>query len=374
MKTHANKSLSLGWVHTPHMFYEVYWNTPLFADMWTQGAGSQPFVLSNGDNTGYSLHADFISGWDVPTLQQIIENCDAGDSGMDKCPGLIGGINDASTSCNIPEAIDENIHGVLDALPGNNPITGWGVSGSPPAESSAGSSSVVASKTSSVSSAASPASTATYAPGGGYGYSSSSVVPTTLALSTTSSAASVSHILSSTASSASSAAVSHSAPATSSKPASTPPSASSPVKPTATSSTAPPTSSATNPSIPGWTYAGCYSDKLSPRAIGTSGIQFAYLGQHNVTTTSCVAYCDAAGYSIAGTEYAGQCFCDNKLASYSTTIAQSECSMPCEGQGGSEQLCGGGLALSVYTKGGVQARGYHHFGRLGFHKRSKQGW
>lgn len=50
-----------GWVHVPHIFYEVYWNTPLFADMWTEGAGSQPFILSNGDRTGYSLHADFVS-------------------------------------------------------------------------------------------------------------------------------------------------------------------------------------------------------------------------------------------------------------------------------------------------------------------------
>jgi hypothetical protein len=50
-----------GWVHTPHLFYEVYWNTPLFADKWTPGQGKQPFVLANGDPTGYSLHADFVS-------------------------------------------------------------------------------------------------------------------------------------------------------------------------------------------------------------------------------------------------------------------------------------------------------------------------
>lgn len=50
-----------GWIHVPHIFYEVYWNTPLFADMWTQGTGSQPFILSNGDRTGYSLHGDFVS-------------------------------------------------------------------------------------------------------------------------------------------------------------------------------------------------------------------------------------------------------------------------------------------------------------------------
>lgn len=293
---------------------------------------------------------------------------------MDKCPGLIGGVNDPSTSCNIPEAINENIHGVLDALPGNNPVTGWGVSGSPPAGSSLGSSSVASSTAPSYSSAASPASTATSAIGGGYGYGSSPVAPTTLAVSTKA-ASSAAHVGSSVSSPASSAPVSYSTPAAISyAPASHSAPAPSSAKATATSSVASHTGTATNPSISGWTYKGCYADKLNPRAIGTSGIQYAYLGQHNVTTTSCVAYCDKAGYSIAGTEYAGQCFCDNSILSYSTTIDQSKCSMPCEGQGGSGQLCGGSLALSVYTKGAVYVRGYHHFGRLGFHKRSFRAW
>jgi hypothetical protein len=50
-----------GWVHVPHIFYEVYWNTPLFEELWTPGMGEQPFILSNGDRTGYSLHGDFVS-------------------------------------------------------------------------------------------------------------------------------------------------------------------------------------------------------------------------------------------------------------------------------------------------------------------------
>jgi hypothetical protein len=49
-----------GWIHTPHIFYEVYWNTEIFKDRWIQGQGKQPWVLSNGDPTGYSLHADFV--------------------------------------------------------------------------------------------------------------------------------------------------------------------------------------------------------------------------------------------------------------------------------------------------------------------------
>merc|ERR1711977_237781 len=63
-----------------NMYYEVYWNTPKFQDRWTPGQGKQPFVLANGDPTGYSLHADFINGWEPETLQQIIDNCDAGSA------------------------------------------------------------------------------------------------------------------------------------------------------------------------------------------------------------------------------------------------------------------------------------------------------
>ena len=114
------------WIHTPHLFYEVYWNTPKFSDRWIPGRGSQPFVLGNGDSTGYSLHGDFISGWDPETLQQIIDNCDTGTSGMDKCHGLIGGVNDHSDSCTIQSPVREDVRGPMDNLPGDNPIYQWG--------------------------------------------------------------------------------------------------------------------------------------------------------------------------------------------------------------------------------------------------------
>ena len=50
-----------GWIHIPHIFIEVYWNTPKFASLWTPGQGKQPFVLAQGDPTGYGLHGDFVS-------------------------------------------------------------------------------------------------------------------------------------------------------------------------------------------------------------------------------------------------------------------------------------------------------------------------
>jgi len=44
---------------------------------------------------------------------------------MDKCADA-GVINDASKSCNIANLVPENIAGVLEKLPGDNPPTGWG--------------------------------------------------------------------------------------------------------------------------------------------------------------------------------------------------------------------------------------------------------
>lgn len=46
-------------VHLVSIFYEVIWNTGTFADQWY--GDSQPFVLSNGDPTGYGFHGDFVS-------------------------------------------------------------------------------------------------------------------------------------------------------------------------------------------------------------------------------------------------------------------------------------------------------------------------
>ena len=44
---------------------------------------------------------------------------------MDKCADA-GYLNDVSTSCKIPNLVPEQIDGVLERLPGNNPPTGWG--------------------------------------------------------------------------------------------------------------------------------------------------------------------------------------------------------------------------------------------------------
>lgn len=50
---------------------------------------TQPFVLSNGDGSGLSLHGDFIDGWNKNVLQQVINTChDANMSRISSCPVL----------------------------------------------------------------------------------------------------------------------------------------------------------------------------------------------------------------------------------------------------------------------------------------------
>lgn len=112
-----------GWLHLPHLFYEVYYSTPSFASMWTPDGQHQSFVLSNGDRTGYSPHADFVSGWDNAPLQAIIDSCDAGTSGMDHYLDIPGGV-DRGDTCRIPSMVPNPTEEWLTALPGDNPLTG----------------------------------------------------------------------------------------------------------------------------------------------------------------------------------------------------------------------------------------------------------
>lgn len=133
-ETNWKQNCPEGWIHVPHIFYEVYWNTPLFVNEWAHDGKSQPFVFSNGDATGYSSHGDFLAGWDVDTLQTIIDTCNAGDIGMDKCPNIPGGLN-TDNDCHITVDDGENFANTrvmksgVSKLPGNNKITGWGKGG-----------------------------------------------------------------------------------------------------------------------------------------------------------------------------------------------------------------------------------------------------
>lgn len=55
----------------------------------------------------------------------------------------------------------------------------------------------------------------------------------------------------------------------------------------------------------GWTFLGCYTDNVDGRAL-PNGEQVPG-GTDAMTNELCQATCLADGYTIAGTEYAGEC-------------------------------------------------------------------
>ncbi|KAF9882417.1 WSC domain-containing protein [Colletotrichum karsti] len=102
------------------LFYEIIFQVNDFKDKW-YGDG-QPFVLSNGDPTGYGLHGDFLNGWDIPVLQSAIKTCTDDSGVLEKC-GVFQFFDDETRKgCRVPVKVNEPVSGQLSALPGCNPV------------------------------------------------------------------------------------------------------------------------------------------------------------------------------------------------------------------------------------------------------------
>ncbi|KAF1987013.1 WSC-domain-containing protein [Aulographum hederae CBS 113979] len=109
-----------------------------------------------------------------------------------------------------------------------------------------------------------------------------------------------------------------------------------------------PSKPVTNPGVDSYSYAGCYSDDVGSRALANRIDPPS--GGDALTVAKCVDTCKTAGYSMAGVEYSGECYCDNKIKSEAFSD-DSKCNMVCHGN--SSEFCGGPGALNVYTNGTV---------------------
>ncbi|PTB79270.1 WSC-domain-containing protein [Trichoderma longibrachiatum ATCC 18648] len=216
-----------GWIHTPHIFFEVYYDTQPYKGRWTENQGTQPFVFSTGDQP-HRRHRS-------PTTKVA----DSGSKTIESKP---------------PAA--------------SQPAAG--------------------------------------APGNDDAQCSSANVRT----------------------------VTQTVTVTAGSPAATAAAASSGTKDNSAAST-----------VGGYTYAGCYQDNIG-RVL--SGDVLPNLGP--MTNEKCVANCVSKGFSLAATEYGGQCYCGNELVG-SAKLADSQCSTACEGN--SKEVCGGSWAISVYSKTGA---------------------
>ncbi|KAL8743437.1 MAG: hypothetical protein Q9190_004206 [Brigantiaea leucoxantha] len=96
---------------------------------------------------------------------------------------------------------------------------------------------------------------------------------------------------------------------------------------------------ATNTTVPGYNYAGCYTDSTSARVLKAK----TYLDS-KMTIEKCAAACK--GYSIFGAEYGSQCYCDNSFVGTTSKVAEGDCGYVCGGD--PTELCGAGNRLSVY--------------------------
>ena len=105
----------------PQVFYETYWDTTPFNDksQWPAD-GSQPFVWSFGDETGYGIHGDYVFGWKGDALQRALDaNCNS-DLFSDRvnCPTLkLQSITDGN-KCKKERTVHEDLDGWLTELPG----------------------------------------------------------------------------------------------------------------------------------------------------------------------------------------------------------------------------------------------------------------
>ncbi|KAJ4244397.1 hypothetical protein NW762_014525 [Fusarium torreyae] len=110
-----------------HLFFEVIYGVNNI----DKSKGGR-FVFANGDTTGYAFHGDFLNGWNTTVLAAAIKKCINNDSiggAISKCP-VLAASQTPYFSDNCPEMaplIDEPIRGMLDELPGCNvPTTGPG--------------------------------------------------------------------------------------------------------------------------------------------------------------------------------------------------------------------------------------------------------
>lgn len=89
---------------------------------------------------------------------------------------------------------------------------------------------------------------------------------------------------------------------------------------------------------------GCASEGTSGRALNGGST-----ATDTMTIESCRTFCAGRGFSLAGLEYARECFCGNALVNggaYLTGTAANTCNMACKGD--AKQICGGPSRLSVY--------------------------
>lgn len=93
-----------------------------------------------------------------------------------------------------------------------------------------------------------------------------------------------------------------------------------------------------------YTAAGCFRDGSARYLIGAVS-----RGNSSMTLQSCVDFCAAKDYPLAGAEYGNECYCGSQLSNSTIAMLRPDaCGKPCAGQ--SSTTCGGGsFAMNIYN-------------------------
>ncbi|EMD89403.1 hypothetical protein COCC4DRAFT_66754 [Bipolaris maydis ATCC 48331] len=104
-------------IRIPQLMLEIVWDTTKFNNKADWPAdGSQPFVLSTGDNTGYGQHGDYVFGWKDDSLQKAMDDakgCMGANCGSLKTQQPADG-----NKCVVPNRVPEERDGWMTSLPG----------------------------------------------------------------------------------------------------------------------------------------------------------------------------------------------------------------------------------------------------------------
>ena len=93
-------------VRMPQIMYEIMFDTRAFNNKAEWPAdGSQPFVWSMNDTTGYGLHGDYLFGWKGDALQRAMDGKCSGD----RCAPLQRQTDQAAIDCIKSQSVQESI-------------------------------------------------------------------------------------------------------------------------------------------------------------------------------------------------------------------------------------------------------------------------
>ncbi|KAK4653465.1 hypothetical protein QC762_0083870 [Podospora pseudocomata] len=104
-------------VKIPQLMLEIVWDTTKFNNKAEWPAdGSQPFVLSTGDKTGYGQHGDYVFGWKGDALQRAMDanGCFSATCGNQKSQDIA-----TANKCQIKKTVREDVEGWFNSLPGS---------------------------------------------------------------------------------------------------------------------------------------------------------------------------------------------------------------------------------------------------------------